>query len=603
MRHPTVIPLLALAAAALLLLPAAPARAADTWTTPEPGLRHLHRTASGPVEYDALFVDLCDPSLDLRATKSAERQRTPSAWGTAVGARAAINGDFFNYTDYSTVGLAMGDGAAWPGTSDNATWALFAAGKDGRVEIRLEAESLGATPEAWMREIVGGDPNCLVAGVAKSSADSHYGQLHPRSAVGLSQDRRLLVLLVVDGRSTASVGVTTFQLGQILLSLGAWDGMNFDGGGSSALWLATEGVVNNPSDGSQRVVANHLGVLRRAVPAGEPSRCCSPEAVAGATGFFDDVAGTFWGFEAIEALRAAGVTQGCSASPPYFCPDCRSTRASAVTFLARALGWTCNKPATATFGDVPTTHAQFAEIECALAHGLTQGCGGGNFCPDDPASRATVALFAARAMGLSTTAPATSPFSDVAVTDAAAGAIVSLVDRCIVGGCSPGLFCPDRTATRAELSVITARAAGLVATGCAGADAGTPRPDASAPGRDASSPPLPGADASTPGRDATSPLPGADASQARRDASTSNPGADAGEEPALDAAALAEDAAGPVDEDAGPAAGDARVGKDSGEGEGVVGGCGCGAPGSGLLGLSLLACATLFRRRRDRARL
>ena len=68
-----------------------------------------------------------------RATKSAERQKTPSAWGTLVGARAAINGDFFNYTNYSTVGLAMGDGEVWAGTADSASWALFAAGKDGRI--------------------------------------------------------------------------------------------------------------------------------------------------------------------------------------------------------------------------------------------------------------------------------------------------------------------------------------------------------------------------------------------------------------------------------------------------------------------------------------
>ncbi|MGC4119345.1 MAG: phosphodiester glycosidase family protein [Myxococcales bacterium] len=471
----------------------------------------------------------------------------------------------------------------------------------------MEAENLGATPEAWMKQIVGGDPSCLVNGVALSSTDSHYDELHPRSAVGLSQDKKTLILLVVDGRRSGSVGVTTYKLGQILLSLGAWDAMNFDGGGSSALWLATEGVVNTPSDGSQRVVANHLGVMRRAVPANEPSRCCSPEAVAGATGFFDDVAGTFWGFESIEALHSTGVTNGCSANPPYFCPDCRSTRAAAATFLVRAMGWNCVKPSTATFADVPTTHSMFKEIECAYSHGLTQGCGNGNFCPDDPASRGTVAIFAARAMGLPTSAPASSPFSDVAVSDSAAGAIVSLVDHCIVSGCSPGMFCPDRTATRAELAVITARAANLTPTSCGGVDAGTPGRDAGTPGRDASTPPgldastpIAGPDASQPRLDASGPQPGTDAAQAGRDADAPIPGVDTGSLAGRDAyvPVLGEDAANQDGEDASLVGADARTTKkDSGEGSGVVGGCGCGTPGSSLLGLALLTLGALARRR------
>ncbi|HCF56897.1 MAG TPA: hypothetical protein DFS52_02735, partial [Myxococcales bacterium] len=92
---------------------------------------------------------------------------------------------------------------------------------------------------------------------------------------------------------------------------------------------APRGVVNRPSDGSERVVANHLGVTRLQIPENEPSRCCSPAPVAGATGTFDDVADTYWAFPVIEAVYAAGGTNGCSANPPYYCPLCRTTRAAA----------------------------------------------------------------------------------------------------------------------------------------------------------------------------------------------------------------------------------------------------------------------------------
>ncbi len=57
-------------------------------------------------------------------------------------------------------------------------------------------------------------------------------------------------------------------------------------------------------------------------------------------------------------------------------------------------------PLTATFGDVPTTHPFFRAIEALAASGITQGCGNGNFCPNDTVTRATMASFFARAFGL-----------------------------------------------------------------------------------------------------------------------------------------------------------------------------------------------------------
>jgi hypothetical protein len=60
---------------------------------------------------------------------------------------------------------------------------------------------------------------------------------HPRSAAGLSADGNTLYLLLVDGRRPGSIGVTEAELGVMLRQLGAVDGLNFDGGGSSALVL------------------------------------------------------------------------------------------------------------------------------------------------------------------------------------------------------------------------------------------------------------------------------------------------------------------------------------------------------------------------------
>ena len=95
-----------------------PALAQDTYSDPHPGMRRLHRvTASQNI--NVLVVDLCAAGVSVRATKTGERQRTVSAFGTLVGAEAAINGDFFSYENYSTNGPAMGGGAAWGGTDHN----------------------------------------------------------------------------------------------------------------------------------------------------------------------------------------------------------------------------------------------------------------------------------------------------------------------------------------------------------------------------------------------------------------------------------------------------------------------------------------------------
>jgi len=57
-------------------------------------------------------------------------------------------------------------------------------------------------------------------------------------------------------------------------------------------------------------------------------------------------------------------------------------------------------PATATFGDVPTSHPFFRYVEALAAAGITGGCGGGNFCPDAPLTRGQMAVFLSKALGL-----------------------------------------------------------------------------------------------------------------------------------------------------------------------------------------------------------
>ena len=76
---------------------------------------------------------------------------------------------------------------------------------------------------------------------------------------------------------------------------------------------------------------------------------------------------------------------------------------AATTLLGASIGYQLQlspAPATATFGDVPTTHPYFRAIEALAASGITGGCGNGNFCPNQNVTRGEMAVFLARALGL-----------------------------------------------------------------------------------------------------------------------------------------------------------------------------------------------------------
>jgi hypothetical protein len=246
----------------------APTSAQDRWTTPYPGLRYLFRRAPGPQEIHVLVVDLCAPGVSLRATESSERRQTVPSFGSAVGAEAAINGDFFSYETYEPIGAAMGRGLAW-GPGDSGTSGFIALGRE-RVLLSPTAEVVRPLP-SWMREVVGGHPDLLREGAIVADSSELCTVRHPRTAVGLSADRHTLYLLVVDGRSSSSIGMTCAEEAALLRELGAHHALNLDGGGSSTLWIRSMGVVNRPSDGTPRVVANHLAV--QASGSGLPGSC------------------------------------------------------------------------------------------------------------------------------------------------------------------------------------------------------------------------------------------------------------------------------------------------------------------------------------------
>lgn len=76
---------------------------------------------------------------------------------------------------------------------------------------------------------------------------------------------------------------------------------------------------------------------------------------------------------------------------------------NAVAFMKARLQWrrqVSPAPQSSSYSDVPTNHAYFQHIEALKASGITGGCGAGKFCPDAPVTRAQLAYFMSKALGL-----------------------------------------------------------------------------------------------------------------------------------------------------------------------------------------------------------
>lgn len=96
-----------------------------------------------------------------------------------------------------------------------------------------------------------------------------YIRRHPRTAIGTDKKGNV-VLIVVDGRSEGNAaGVTIAELTKICEWLGLSDAINLDGGASSTMWSAAEGVINHPARNKkfdhvgERKVSSILAVKRK----------------------------------------------------------------------------------------------------------------------------------------------------------------------------------------------------------------------------------------------------------------------------------------------------------------------------------------------------
>ncbi len=184
---------------------------------------------------------------------------------------------------------------------------------------------------------------------------------------------------------------------------------------------------------------------------------------------FPDVARSLLFYKFIENLFHNGVTGGCGGG--NYCPGSSVTRAQMAVFLLKSEHGSryVPPPCAGTFSDVACP-SQFADwIEQLSAEGITGGCGGGNYCPDNPVTRQQMAAFLLKTRHGSAYVPpaCVGLFGDVACPSLFADWIEDLYNQEITGGCqaSPLLYCPTNANTRGQMAVFLVKTFGLLLYG------------------------------------------------------------------------------------------------------------------------------------------
>lgn len=225
----------------------------------------VNANPSGVPEGTALYTPRYGPSAP---------RDTARLTAEAPLAEAGRRGDTLLYVRRGPVSAASGSaipaGGAVLAAYGSRAAAVQAMAEGDTVKVRLATRPRlagGAAPAllvgGWPRILDGGANVAGDAATVEGTISRNAEVRHPRTAVALSRDGATLWLVTVDGRSTRSVGMTLVELADALRRLGAWDALNFDGGGSTTMVIDGR-VVNVPSDTTgEREVGNALLVVRR----------------------------------------------------------------------------------------------------------------------------------------------------------------------------------------------------------------------------------------------------------------------------------------------------------------------------------------------------
>jgi uncharacterized repeat protein (TIGR01451 family) len=235
--------------------------------------------------------------------------------------------------------------------------------------------------------------------------------------------------------------------------------------GHTTTWTLSGGTITSGQGTTQITFQSGApGTTMELTAVDTVGSCSSPPGNALVSVDFLDVPPANLFHDFVNTVARNGVTAGCGGG--NYCPTSSVTRAQMAVFLLKASQGSSYVPPACSgiFGDVPCP-SQYADwIEDLAARGITAGCGGGNYCPDNPVTRAQMAVFLLKTLlGSSYVPPACSGiFGDVPCPSQYADWIEDLASRGITGGCGGGNYCPDSPNTRGQMAVFLVKTFSLL---------------------------------------------------------------------------------------------------------------------------------------------
>ena len=231
------------------------------WKIESPQKGIIHKYVSIPQLYQvpqSISLIEIDPGAGLKVGVTvSDKMRETSKMASEQGAIAAINGSYFDMKRGNSVCFLKVDRQV----VDTTTLGEFARRVTGAVSIRKGKMKI----ISWNRQIekqYKAKKGIVLASGPLMLKDGRYCDWslcekdfirtkHPRSAVALTKDGKIL-FITVDGRFPKHAGgVSIPELAHLIRILGGKDAINLDGGGSTTLWLSgapDNGIVNYPCD-------------------------------------------------------------------------------------------------------------------------------------------------------------------------------------------------------------------------------------------------------------------------------------------------------------------------------------------------------------------
>jgi exopolysaccharide biosynthesis protein len=175
-----------------------------------------------------------------------------SSIADSVNAILAINGDYYGARNS---GYVIRNGVLYRDTASSSSQEDLVISSDGSFSIVTEGSvSAGTLLSNGAQQVLSFGPALIENGEISVSENQEVGQAmtsNPRTAICEIEPLHYL-LVVADGRTSASEGLSLYQMAQYLQTLGVSTAYNLDGGGSSTM-VFNGTVINNPTTNGNKI--------------------------------------------------------------------------------------------------------------------------------------------------------------------------------------------------------------------------------------------------------------------------------------------------------------------------------------------------------------